>query len=345
MYRPFTITIAVLLLWAGRLFGQTPIPLDTVTLPIAAAAVEQSAPSVADCVVRVVAGVGPGTWSAGSGTNVRKDGLVLTNEHVVGSKIGRKITLHFRSGKEYVGEVVAADRQDDVAAVAFKPDEDTPYTAVADKLPIQGDKVWTIGYPRGKFALRYGDVLGYYHRNTGAMDWLSVNTWIASGDSGGGVFDADGSLVAVQGHSFGGSDRCLACDLRPIRRILGRCPGGKCPASGPGKPSPTPGEVPPPPPPNTGPVAQDLSAVVKRIDDMAAKIDAMKPVPGSPGPAGPKGEPGPAGSPGATIDQSRPLTCELYDVDGTLIQRVEFWHGQPLKIRLKPVPVAAPPTK
>lgn len=319
MYRPFFSATVALFLFAGRVFAQTPIPFDTVTLPLPVVAVARSAPSVADCVCRVVAGVGPGTWSAGSGTNVRRDGLVLTNEHVVGSKLGRKITLHFRSGKEYVGEVVAADRADDVAAVAFKPDADTPYTVTADTFPAAGESVWTVGYPRGKFTTRFGPVRGYFNKGNGSgMDWINVDTWIGSGDSGGGVFDSQGCLVGVQGHSFAGTDRCLACDLRPIRRILGRCPGGKCPPAAPPKPGPAPGDVPPPPPPKTEP---------------------GEPVKGD---KGDKGDIGPAGPAGTVIDGVKPLTCELFDVDGTLIQRVEFWPGQPLRIKLKPVPVAAP---
>jgi hypothetical protein len=113
-------------------------------------------------------------------------------------------------------------------------------------------------------------------------------------------------------------------------------------------------------------VADVVTQIAKKIDAIPSgpKGDKGDPgargVKGDSGPAGPAGPAGPTGSPGpvgpagpgipddvllAQINQALSkvaLKCELYNVDGTLANVVQFGLDKPLRIQLVPVKVAAP---
>jgi len=297
--------------------------------------------TVGEAVCRVIAGVGPGIHAAGSGTNINKGGLVLTCAHVVGPRLGIKVTLQFPNKKtsdgrvkNIIGEVIASSPNDDLAAVAFdNASEGILAVALADETPKVNDDLWTIGYPGNRgLTIRSGKCAGYLSGysdavHDGQVHWLAVNCWIDHGDSGGGVFTSSGTLVGVQANGPG--NQCYALNLNTVQSFCrrlpqlqrypdGGCPGGQCPQR-PGTLSPTPTNPAPepakpmpssPPPPAVPEIsAQDLAKIIadavrKELANLQLKPgkDGANGKDGSPGSPGPRGEPGPAGPPGKDAD-------------------------------------------
>lgn len=285
--------------------------------------------TVSEAVCRVIAGVGPGTHNAGSGTNIDKAGLVLTCAHVVGPRVGTKVVLQFPNKKtvegrikNIIGEVIAASPRDDLAAVAFdNSTEGILAVRVADETPKVNDDLWTIGYPGNRgLTVRAGKCAGYLSGYSEAVrdapvHWVAVNCWIDHGDSGGGVFTESGQLVGVQANGPG--NQCYALNLNMVQSFCqrlpqrprypdGNCPGGQCPQQPGGlsptptnpKPEPTkPTPSSPPPPPATPEIsAQDLAKIIaEAVRKELANLQLKPGKDGAPGSPGPRGERGPAG--------------------------------------------------
>jgi S1-C subfamily serine protease len=325
--------------------------------------------TVSEAVCRVIAGVGPGTHNAGSGTNIDKNGLVLTCAHVVGPRIGTKVTLQFPNKKtaegrikNIVGEVIAVSPHDDLAAVAFDNSaEGILDVRIADETPKVNDDLWTIGYPGNRgLTVRAGKCAGYLCGYSEAVrdvpvHWVAVNCWIDHGDSGGGVFTESGRLVGVQANGPG--NQCYALNLNMVQSFCqrlpqrprnpeGGCPGGQCPQqpggmsptptnpkSEPAKPSPS-----SPPPPTATPEisAQDLAKIIaeavrKELANLQLKPgkDGANGKDGAPGSPGPRGERGPAGK-DADPDALKALQARIEAIEKALAA------GGVLRVRVAP---------
>ena len=186
-----------------------------------------------------------GVANVGSGTLVDKtedgdEGLVLTCAHLFSEGVG-KILVEFADGKTHRAKLIDSSRQADLAALAIARPVNNPAEISFD---FKGqERLHACGYgPRGVYRCAVGPVVGQA-AGVGQMSLL-IGDGVRSGDSGGGVFDEQGRLVAViwgeaQGvtyASYGG----------PLRRFLGRtlkrfrigrqqavttkgCAGGICP--------------------------------------------------------------------------------------------------------------------
>jgi S1-C subfamily serine protease len=161
--------------------------------------------------------------SAGSGTVVATDGersLVLTARHVTGTDFGVKLTVAAPDGRTVAGTLVAYDAAADLAAVEVPAD--LPAAAVAARRPAVGAAVRQWGCTGGgKRAAKAGTFTDY-----------GATIQADGGDSGCGVFDAAGRLVAVTvgktarfdpatGHVLDvpGDAHCVR--LADVRRFLG----------------------------------------------------------------------------------------------------------------------------
>ena len=181
-----------------------------------------------------------GSSNVGSGTLVDKTpdgrhGLVLTCAHIFREGTGR-VLVEFSPGRSHVANLLAVDRQADLAALAIKqPSVD----AAPVSLEIEDQQKFSAcGYgPRGVYRCAVGRVVGHAV-DTGQMSMM-IDDPVRSGDSGGGVFDQQGRLVAViWGEAEGVTYASTGRPLREfLHRVLGqrresvfRCPGGVCPA-------------------------------------------------------------------------------------------------------------------
>jgi hypothetical protein len=190
-------------------------------------------PTVSDHVLRLTHG---NTW--GSGTYLT-NGYVLTAAHVVRNV--ETATAIFRDGFQTTATVEARSKLWDVALVQLdRPHPSLPGVELATKNPIKGDRLYMLGYDGGRLPLmvREGDV-GNYSRPTenpnGPTDWYSVvpaqSNPAVPGNSGGGVFNANGRLVGPV--FLGGQVDSIALAagrtaefLDPYRNEIQSCYGG-----------------------------------------------------------------------------------------------------------------------
>ncbi len=140
-------------------------------------------------VVTIKAGSG-----SGSGSIISAEGLVLTNEHVVGSTRGREVTVTTSDGKRYRGIVISSDRQNDLALVQLQTQTRFPIIPLADRNGIQiGQQVYAIGSP---FGLSGTFTTGTLSRIAPNGD-LQTDAAINSGNSGGPLLNSRGELIGV----------------------------------------------------------------------------------------------------------------------------------------------------
>jgi serine protease Do len=169
--------------------------------------------------------------SLGSGVIVSRDGLVLTNNHVVAN--ARDIRLSLADGRELEAEVVGADPKSDLAVLRIKG-------RVANLEPIRfgdsgalrlGDVVLAIGNPFGiGQTVTMGIVSAKGRANMGIVDYEDfIQTDAASnpGNSCGALINLRGELVGIntailsRTGSYQGIGFAIPSNMaRPIMRSL-----------------------------------------------------------------------------------------------------------------------------
>ncbi len=137
--------------------------------------------------------------SLGSGFVIDKDGLIVTNNHVIAE--ADDIEVNFADGSKLTAEVVGADPKTDIAVLRVKPE--TPLTAVSlgasDKMRI-GDWVMAIGNPFGLGGTVTTGIISARGRdiNSGPYDnFIQTDASINRGNSGGPLFNQDGDVIGV----------------------------------------------------------------------------------------------------------------------------------------------------
>ena len=157
-----------------------------------------SAPQTADDRSRELWSPPPSaTEGLGSGVLIDRDGLVLTNAHVVADAQ----TVHVRTpeGDDIAARVVGADPDTDLALVRI--------TDVAGLVPAPlgdsdnakvGDWVLAIGNPLGLHHTVTAGIISAKARGDGSgLEFLQTDAAINPGNSGGPLFDLRGSVVGI----------------------------------------------------------------------------------------------------------------------------------------------------
>jgi hypothetical protein len=219
--------------------------------------------------------------NVGSGTLVdvtddKSEGLVLTCAHLFTEGVGQ-IVVEFPNGKSHGAKLVAIDRGADLAALAIsKP----AGSRASVKFEIEKNQpVRACGFgPAGVYQCATGPVVG----EVADAEQVSVliGDAVRSGDSGGGVFDSDGNLVAVVWGEAGGIT--YASGGAPLRRFLDRvlgrrtafvytCPGGTCPRPFGGGVANRPVVAPAPPPAEAG-----SPLPIEIINELRRRIAALE---------------------------------------------------------------------
>ena len=139
----------------------------------------------------------------GSGVVYREDGVIVTNEHVVGE--AQDVVIAFADGQRVPGQVVAADAVVDVAVVRVERD-DLPTPEYRTELPEVGELAVVIGSPLGFVgSVTAGIISGLGREIPGAaaagqqslVDLIQTDAPISPGNSGGALIDAKGRVVGL----------------------------------------------------------------------------------------------------------------------------------------------------
>ena len=167
----------------------------------AAALSDESKSSLADViesiqasVVQIIAG-----RSSGSGFIVGKDGLVVTNEHVVEN--ARTVRVWLTNGRSYEGDVLERDTTSDLALVKIGGNQRFEAIPVGDPGRVRvGDEVLALGFP---LADRIGKELTVTRgivsskRTESGVQHFQTDAAINPGNSGGPLVNNSGEVIGV----------------------------------------------------------------------------------------------------------------------------------------------------
>lgn len=140
------------------------------------------------------------TGGAGSGVIYTADGYIVTNNHVI--EDARSINVKLHDGTEYTAELVATDEESDLAVIKINATGLQPaIIGDSEKLKV-GETVIAIGNPLGTLGgtVTTGIVSALSREITvegQKMTLLQTDTAISPGNSGGGLFNTAGELIAI----------------------------------------------------------------------------------------------------------------------------------------------------
>lgn len=149
----------------------------------------------------------------GSGILINKDGIILTNSHVVQN--AEKITVMVPGNKhKYEAKVIGADRQTDLAVLKIEPDDaivnmEFPVLGDSDAIKV-GQWVIAIGNPfglDGTVSLGIISAKGRNLRMGNMSQFIQTDAMIDPGSSGGPLINLDGEVIGIntlaQGRGIG----------------------------------------------------------------------------------------------------------------------------------------------
>lgn len=138
---------------------------------------------------------------AGSGVIISEDGYIITNHHVIDG--ANSVTVTLRDGNtSYTAAVIGSDSDNDIALLKVDAKGLTPATfGDSSKLAV-GDYVVAIGNPLGELGGTVTDgIISALARDVTIEDQnmtlLQTNAQISPGNSGGGLFNANGELIGI----------------------------------------------------------------------------------------------------------------------------------------------------
>ncbi|MCR9237668.1 MAG: Do family serine endopeptidase [Alphaproteobacteria bacterium] len=139
----------------------------------------------------------------GSGFFIAKDGLLVTNEHVING--GEEFTVVMDDGTEYEAELVGADSRTDLALLKVNADRDFTYVAFADEPSRVGEWVVAVGNPFGLGGTVTAGIVSANGRDIGSGpydDFIQIDAPVNRGNSGGPAFNMRGEVIGVNAAIF-----------------------------------------------------------------------------------------------------------------------------------------------
>ena len=135
----------------------------------------------------------------GSGFIIRKDGLILTNNHVVEN--AQEITVTLTDKQQYKAKVLGRDPKTDLAVIKIEPKASLPTATLGNSEALRvGDWVMAIGNPFGLSNTVTNGIVSAKGRTIGAGpydDFIQTDASINPGNSGGPLFNMAGEVVGI----------------------------------------------------------------------------------------------------------------------------------------------------
>jgi len=139
----------------------------------------------------------------GSGFLISSDGLVLTNAHVVDG--AKEVTVKLSDHREFKAKVLGADKSSDIAVLKIDGHElPTVRIGDSDQLGV-GDYVLAIGEPFGLEETATAGIVSAKGRSLpgdGYVPFIQTDAAVNPGNSGGPLFDANGSVVGINAQIY-----------------------------------------------------------------------------------------------------------------------------------------------
>jgi len=138
-------------------------------------------------------------FGAGSGFIIRKDGVILTNNHVV--EQAKEITVGLNDGHEYPAKVLGRDPKTDLAVLKIDPKNELRVAELGDSDALKvGEWVVAIGNPFGLDNTVTAGIVSAKGRaiGNGPYDqFIQTDAPINPGNSGGPLFNQRGEVVGI----------------------------------------------------------------------------------------------------------------------------------------------------
>ena len=137
---------------------------------------------------------------AGSGVIISQDGYILTCAHVVDGATSVKVQL--QNGETYDASIVGSDATSDIAVLKIEATGLTPAVIGDSDALAVGETVVAVGNPLGTLSDTVTDgIISALNREVTVEDndmtLLQTNASISPGNSGGGLFNANGELIGI----------------------------------------------------------------------------------------------------------------------------------------------------
>lgn len=137
---------------------------------------------------------------AGSGVIISQDGYILTCAHVVNGATSVKVQL--QNGETYDASIVGSDATSDIAVLKIEAAGLTPAVIGDSDALAVGETVVAVGNPLGTLSNTVTDgIISALNREVTVEDndmtLLQTNASISPGNSGGGLFNANGELIGI----------------------------------------------------------------------------------------------------------------------------------------------------
>lgn len=137
--------------------------------------------------------------SLGSGFIIKPNGVVVTNYHVIENS--EEISVNLSDGREFTATVVGRDQETDLAVLQLQGGGSFPYVSFGNlNCARVGDKVIAIGNPFGLGGTVTQGIVSARNRNINSGqydDFIQTDAAINRGNSGGPLFDLNGSVIGV----------------------------------------------------------------------------------------------------------------------------------------------------
>ena len=137
---------------------------------------------------------------AGSGVIISQDGYILTCAHVVSGATSIKVQLD--SGDTYDATIVGSDSTSDIAVIKIEATGLTPAVIGDSDALAVGETVVAVGNPLGTLSNSVTDgIISALNREVTVEDndmtLMQTSASISPGNSGGGLFNANGELIGI----------------------------------------------------------------------------------------------------------------------------------------------------
>ncbi|MBR0463794.1 MAG: Do family serine endopeptidase [Clostridia bacterium] len=166
----------------------------------------------------------------GSGFIVSKEGLILTNNHVVDGvdKITVSVLLPDGNKKTYPATIKGNDPAYDLAVIKIEPDETLPVLELGDSDALEvGEWVVAIGNPYGFEHSVTAGVISAKNRSIHTQDvnfddFLQTDAAINPGNSGGPLLNMDGKVIGINTAIIPyAQGLCFAIPVNKAKEIMG----------------------------------------------------------------------------------------------------------------------------
>ena len=131
------------------------------------------------------------SFNYGSGFIADSKGLILTNQHVVGTN--KQVAIKLADGSIYSGIVVSRSTQVDLALIQIRPKKPLPSLRMQTVPPQIGQKAYAIGDPRGLERSLSDGIVSRIDRS-GLIQFTATASF---GSSGGPLLNEDGQVIGI----------------------------------------------------------------------------------------------------------------------------------------------------